>query len=160
MGALLFATGIGGAVLGAFSADLGHKSGRKGGILLGAVIAAGVGIPAALFPLSPVVPGFAVAIGLLMLCGTITGLVTSVALTVLIPNELRGLCIGAFIAIAGLIGFGLAPALVAAVSGLLGGESQLGPALAIVGVTVSSVSFVAFLVAMRRAPASAVAKPI
>ena len=48
-----------------------------------------------------------------MLCGTVTGLVTSVALTVLLPNELRGLCIGAFIAIAGLIGFGVAPSLVA-----------------------------------------------
>jgi hypothetical protein len=43
------------------------------------------------------------------MCGAVTGLVVSVALTVLMPNELRGLCIGAFIAIAGLIGFGLAP---------------------------------------------------
>jgi predicted Co/Zn/Cd cation transporter (cation efflux family) len=74
---------------------------------------------------------------------------------VLIPNELRGLCIGAFIAIAGLIGFGLAPTLVAAVSGVMGGEQHLGPALALVGVCVSLLSFLSFWIAMRRAPRSA-----
>ena len=57
---------------------------------------------------------------------------TSVALTVLLPNEIRGLSIGAFIAIAGLIGFGLTPPLVALVGRWLGGEHQLGVALAIV----------------------------
>ena len=84
----------------------------------------------------------------------------SVALTVLIPNELRGLCIGAFIAIAGLIGFGLAPSLVAGVSTMLGGERHIGQAQAIVGVTVSLLSFFGFLVAMRRAPTTATEEPI
>ena len=64
-------------------------------------------------------------LGVLMLCRHVTGLVTSVALTVLLPNELRGLSIGAFIAVAGLIGFGIAPSLVALVSKLLGGEQHL-----------------------------------
>jgi len=113
-----------------------------------------------LFSISPTVPIFAVAFGTLALCGTITGLITSVALTVLIPNELRGLCIGAFIAIAGLIGFGLAPSLVAGVSTMLGGERHIGQAQAIVGVAVSLLSFVGFLVAMRRAPQSAIEEPV
>lgn len=160
MGAILFGTGVVGAILGGFAADLGQKSGRRGGLLIGAVIAAAVGIPAALFSISPTVPIFAVAFGTLALCGTITGLITSVALTVLIPNELRGLCIGAFIAIAGLIGFGLAPSLVAGVSTMLGGERHIGQAQAIVGVSVSLLSFVGFLVAMRRAPHSATEEPI
>lgn len=160
MGAILFGTGVVGAIFGGFAADLGQKSGRRGGLLIGAVVAAAVGIPAALFSISPTVPIFAVAFGTLALCGTITGLITSVALTVLIPNELRGLCIGAFIAIAGLIGFGLAPSLVAGVSTMLGGEHHIGQAQAIVGVTVSLLSFVGFLVAMRRAPQSAIEKPI
>jgi MFS family permease len=152
LGALIFAAGMLGAVFGAAFADLGHKSGRKGGVLLGAVIASAIGIPAALFPIMPSVGSLAVAIGVLMLCGTITGLATSVAMTVLLPNELRGLCIGAFITIAGLVGFGIAPSLVTWVSSLLGGEQHLALALAIVGVTVSVASFFAFLVAMRRAP--------
>ncbi|HUD93544.1 MFS transporter [Sphingobium sp.] len=156
MGSLIFLTGVAGSVLGGFAADLGHKSGRRGGLLLGAVIAAGLGIPSALFPIMPGIPSFAFALGSLMLCGTVTGLITSVALTVLLPNELRGLCIGAFIAIAGLVGFGIAPSLVTAISSLLGGERHLGEGLAIVGVAVSCLSLAAFWIAMRRAPS----KPI
>lgn len=152
MGSLIFLTGVAGSVLGGFAADIGQKSGRRGGLLIGAVIAAALGIPAALFPIMPGVPSFAVALGALMLCGTVTGLITSVALTVLLPNELRGLCIGTFIAIAGLIGFGVAPTLVTAISGFLGGEAHLGEGLATVGVCVSFISVAAFWVAMRRAP--------
>ena len=65
---------------------------------------------------------------------------------------MRGLCIGAFIAIAGLIGYGLAPWLVTLVSGLLGGEGHLAMALTIVGVTVSALILPRLLLAMRRAP--------
>ena len=95
---------------------------------------------------------FAIALGVLSLCGAVTGLVVSVALTVLLPNELRGLCIGAFIAVAGLIGFGLAPWIVTRVSAFMGGETMLAEALAIVGVSVSTLSFLAFIMAMRRVP--------
>eukprot|EP01035_Chromulina_nebulosa_P005417 gene5417-7346_t len=108
----------------------------------------------------PGVPALALLFGLLVLCGAVTGLVIAVALTVLIPNEARGLCIGAFIAIAGLIGYGLAPWLVTLVSGWLGGESHLATALTIVGVSVSALSFLAFLLAMKRAPHNATGIPI
>ncbi|WP_380783538.1 MFS transporter [Sphingomonas sp. R86520] len=157
MGALLFGAGVVGAIVGGLSADRGQKSGRRGGLLIGAIVAAATGVPAALFPIMPSVPLFGVAVGLLVTCGAVTGVVTSVALTVLIPNELRGLCIGVFIAIAGLIGYGLAPTLVAAASGMLGGEAHLAQGLAIVGVVTSAISVVAFWMAMHRAPASAIA---
>ena len=160
MGTMIFVAGLLGAVVGGVSADWGQKSGRRGGLLIGAVIAAAVGIPAGLFPIAPSVPVFGAALGLLLLCGAVTGVVTSVALTVLIPNELRGLCIGAFIAIAGLIGFGVAPTLVAAASSLFGGESHLDQGLATVGAATSTLSLLAFFVAMRRAPATATAEPI
>lgn len=152
LGLIVLAAGIVGAILGGLAADLGQKTGRRGGIMIGAIVAAAFGVPAALFPVMGDVRGFRIAIGLLVLCGSITGLVTSVALTVLIPNELRGLCIGAFIAIAGLIGFGIAPSLVTWVSSTLGGEQHLATALAIVGVTVSAISVLSFLRAMQRAP--------
>ena len=152
LGAIMLGTGIVGAIIGGVAADRGQKGGRRGGILLGAIIAAIISIPAALFPIMPSVASFAVMIGLLVLTGTITGLITSVALTVLLPNELRGLSIGAFISIAGLIGFGIAPSLVTALSSLMGGEHMLAESLAIVGVAVSIVSVFAFWLAMRRAP--------
>lgn len=160
VGAVLLGTGILGAVIGGFVADIGQKSGRRGGLLIGAVFAAALGVPAALFPIMPDVTTFAIAFGMLALCGTVTGLIASVALTVLIPNELRGLCIGAFIAFAGIVGFGLAPLLVAFVSDMMGGEANLGTALAIVGTVVSAISVFAFALAVRHAPASATAEPI
>lgn len=160
VGAILFFSGIAGAALGGVSADIGQRSRIRGGLLIGAAIAAGLGVPAALFPIMPNVPTFAVALFVLMLSGAVTGLVVSVALTVLIPNELRGLCIGAFIALAGLIGFGLAPWLVTVVSGVLGGERHLAMALTLVGVTVSALSFLAFLLAMKRAPLSPLVEPV
>lgn len=152
MGALLLGTGVVGALLGGIVADLGQKSGRRGGLLIGAVGAAVMGIPAALFPLSGSVPVFALALGTLMLAGTITGLITSVAITVMLPNDLRGLCLGAFIAFAGLIGYGLAPPLVGWVSLLLGGEQHLAVSLTIVGVATSIAALGSFYIAMRRAP--------
>jgi MFS family permease len=161
LGLMIFGTGIVGAVLGGVSADLGQKGTRRGGILLGAVIAAGIGIPVGLFSIMPNVTMLAVALGVLVTCGTITGIVVAIVLTVLLPNELRGLCIGLFIAMAGLIGYGVAPPLVAAVSQMLGGEQHLNLALAIVVTTVSGISFLAFAQAMRRAPRSAThAEPI
>ncbi len=155
MGALVLVSGLAGTLLGGFSADLGQRSGRRGGLLVGALVAAILGVPAALFPVAPSVTWFAFAFGTLSLCGAVTGLATSVALTVLIPNELRGLCIGAFIAFAGLIGFGIAPSLVTGVSLLLGGEAHLAPALAIVGGVTGAFSVGAFFLAIRRAPLSA-----
>jgi len=160
LGGVILVTGILGSILGGLLADWGQKTGRRGGVLIGAVVAAAVGIPAALFPVMPSMPDYAILLGLLILAGTVTGLVTSVALTVLIPNELRGLCIGAFLAFAGLIGFGIAPPFVARVSGWLGGEQHLGAALAIVGVVVSIVSVAGFTVSMRRAPSAATEGPI
>lgn len=152
VGLLLLVSGLLGSVLGGLSADLGQKSARRGALLLGAVVAAGIAVPAALFPIAPGVTSFGILLGVLMLAGMITGLIMSVALTVWLPNELRGLTIGAFIAFAGLIGFGAAPTLVALASDILGGESHLPEALALVGALTSTLGFVGFWLAMRRAP--------
>ena len=152
VGATVLATGIFGSIVGGVVADMGQSSRIRGGLMIGAIAAAALGVPAALFPIMPGVGSFAIAFMLLQLAGNVTAMVASVALTVWLPNELRGLAIGAFIAIAGLIGFGVAPSLVTLVSGFLGGEGHLAPALAIVGVAVSSISVLGFWLAMKRAP--------
>jgi MFS family permease len=152
LGALVLVTGIVGTVIGGLVADLSQKANVRGGLLLGAVVAALVGVPSALFPIMPTVGKVALAIGALMLAGSVTALVASVALTVWLPNELRGLCIGAFITIAGLVGFGIAPLLVTFVSNLMGGEQHLGAALAVVGTAVSVISVAGFAASMRHAP--------
>ncbi len=150
MGLVLLLSGIFGSLIGGFAADAGHKSRINQGILLGAVIAAALSIPGAFFPLMPNVVGFALLLALLMLCGAITGLVTATAIAVLIPNQIRATCLGAFMVVGAVIGFGVAPTAVALVSELLGGEQQIGLALAITTSVASLAAFVGFAMAMRR----------
>jgi len=165
LGALLLGTGVLGTLVGGFAADWGHRSRVRGGMLIGMIIAAALGVPAALFPIAPDVTLFAIGLGLMMFGGTITGLIMSAALTVYLPNELRGLSIGLFIAVAGLVGYGVAPTLVVLVSDLLGGESHLAAALALVGCVISLLSVIGIVLAMRHAPIGAqrpeaIAQPI
>lgn len=153
VGAILILAGLLGPVIAGFAADRGHKSTLRGGILIGAVIASAVGVPAALFPIISGVPAFAGVLFALLIAGSITGLITATAIAVLIPNEERGVCLGAFMILGALIGLGLSPILVTLGSQALGGESQLAPALAIVGVITGLVSLAGFILAMRNAPA-------
>ena len=150
LGLVILATGVAGSLLGGFAADAGHKSSMKRGILTGAVVAAALSIPGAFFPLMPTTAGFAVMLGLLALCGTVTGLVTATALAVLIPNEIRGVCLGAFMVVGSVIGLGLAPTMATGIAGLLGGEAYLRYGLTITTVATSLIAVIGFARAMRR----------
>lgn len=152
LGGLLLIAGILGPVIAGFAADRGHKSRVRGGILIGAVIAAAIGVPAALFPLMTNVPALGVVLFLLLGAGAVTGLITATAIAVLMPNEERGVCLGAFMILGALVGLGLSPILVTFGSHLLGGESHLAEALAIVGVVTGLISLAGFIIAMRNAP--------
>ncbi|WP_428152408.1 MFS transporter [Brevundimonas sp.] len=157
LGGMLLLAGVLGPVIGGFVADRGHKSSLRGGILLGAVIASAVGVPAAIFPIITSVPTFAIVLFLLLAAGSITGLITATAIAVLVPNEERGVCLGAFMILGALIGLGVSPVLVTLGSQALGGEAHLGLSLAIVGVVTGAISLLGFMMAMRNAPAPVVA---
>lgn len=152
MGLSLLVAGVLGAVFGGLSADFGHRSRRRGGILFGAVACAALSVPAALFPIMPTVAGFGVMLALLLLAGAATGLITATAIAVLVPNEIRGVCLGAFIVISSIIGLGVAPMLVTFGSAALGGEAHLGMALAVTGVVTAAASLIAFVMAAIGAP--------
>lgn len=151
MGLVLLGSGVLGAVIGGLAADFGHKSRIKGGILLGAVFAAALSIPGAFFTLMPTTTGFAWMLLLLLTCGGITGLVTAAAIAVLVPNELRGVCLGAFIVIGAVIGFGVAPTLVTLIADSLGGEHALRYGLALTGAGASIIATIGFAGALLRA---------
>jgi hypothetical protein len=121
--------------------------------MLGAVIASAIAIPAALFPLAPDAISLFVALTVLLVCGTIGSLALMALIGTHLPNEIRGLTFGVFLAVGGLIGFGLAPTLVIVISGWMGGETHLAQALALVGAAVSIIAFAGFVQAMRRMPA-------
>jgi MFS family permease len=155
VGGLVLAAGVIGSVLGGIAADVGHRWKPGKGLLLGAVVASVIALPCALFPLAPTVPMFALLLGVLLLAGTATGLLAATAIAVLVPNEFRGLCLGSFIVFGVLFGFGVAPTVVTLASDAMGGESQLGLSLAIVGGVSGVLAVIAFVFAMIRAPAQA-----
>ncbi len=150
MGLVILVSGLIGALAGGFAADAGHKSRIKGGILLGAVVAAVLSIPGALFPIMPDVTSFALMLGLLLTCGAVTGLVTATAVAVLVPNDVRGVCLATFMVVGSIVGLGAAPSLVTLVSSALGGETYLGAALAATGVATSIAAAVGFALALLR----------
>ena len=149
MGGILLLSGLIGSVLGGLSADWGYKGRIRGGLLGGAVVAAVCAIPAALFPLMPGPASFGLLLGILLTSGAITGLVTATAIAVLVPNDLRGVCLGVLFVVGALFGTGLAPTLVTLTSSLFGGEAFLREGLASVAVTASALSAWGFLRAAR-----------
>ena len=155
MGGGLLLAGIVGSIIGGFGADWGHKLRRRGGILTAALIAAVIAVPASLYPVMPSTLMFGVAFTLLMTAGTVAGLVTATAIAVLVPNEERGLCLGAFMILGALIGIGIAPLVVTTASQAMGGENELALALAVTSVVIGLLSLAGFWLAMRNAPPSA-----
>lgn len=155
MGLVILVSGIIGSVLGGVLADAGHKSKLRGGILIGAVIAAVLSIPGALFPIMPDAASFALLLALLLTCGAITGLVTATAVAVLVPNEIRGVCLAAFMVLGSIIGLGIAPTMVTTISDALGGESAIRYGLAATGVVTSLAAAAGFFIALIKAPPKA-----
>lgn len=153
MGLVILASGLVGSILGGVLADAGHKSKMRGGILIGAVVAAVLSIPGALFPLMPDAMSFALVLALLLTCGAITGLVTATAVAVLVPNEIRGVCLAAFMVLGSIIGLGIAPTMVTMISDAMGGESAIRYGLAATGLITSIAAAIGFVAALLRAPA-------
>ena len=152
IGLAVLVPGVAGSIIGGIAADFGARSGRQGGALYGAIIACAISIPAAFFPLASGLAGFASVLAVFLLCGAITGLITATAIATIIPNELRGVCLSAFIVVSSVIGMGVAPTVVSLVSDALGGESHLGAALAGTGVFISAASLLAFILAASKLP--------
>jgi|CXWL01.1.fsa_nt_gi MFS family permease len=148
MGLVILGSGIVGSLVGAFAADFGQKLKMRNGILIGAVVASVLSIPGALFPIMPDTTGFAIALALLLGCGAITGLVTAATISVLIPNEIRGVCLGAFIVVSSVVGLGIAPTLVTLISEALGGEGAIRYGLAATGLATSIIAAIGFILAM------------
>jgi MFS family permease len=75
--------------------------------------------------------------------------------TIVIPNELRGLCMAVFSAGGVLFGVGLSPVIVSMLSNKIGGPSMIGKALALVCITTSLLSGIIFALGRHHFPRSA-----
>jgi MFS family permease len=160
MGLVILGAGIVGSLIGGFAADAGHRLKMRGGILLAAVIATALTIPAGLYSVMPTVQGFAWVLFALLLGGTIVNLSASAAIAVLVPNEERAVCLAVFKITGTVVGLGLAPPLIGWMSHMMTGPGGLGQALAIVGVVTGIISLAAFWLAMAKAPLEIASRPV
>lgn len=152
MGGVIFVSGVLGSIIGGFAADWGSRRTRRGGVLIGAVIATALSIPAGAFTVMPTVPLYALALGVLLTGGAVVALVGAVAITVLIPNEERGTTLAIMSVIGTVVGLGSAPAVVALGIWIYGDEGHLPETIALVGVATGVLSLIGFVVAMLNAP--------
>jgi MFS family permease len=155
MGTVILAGGISGTVAGGILADRSQRTGGPRRTLATLAALAWICVPAGLCILMPTVAWASVA--LFMLIATLTAiLVMGTTLFILvIPNELRGLCIGLLTALGAFIGVGLAPLAVSALSGAIGGPDLIGQALALVCVVASLLCATAFALGRRQFPTTA-----
>jgi len=129
---VLLIGGLAGPVIGGVLADMCQRSGGPRRTMLAVSLLALLSTPMSLFALAPDVPSaFLMLIALKTAFGAIAVMETTLA-TVVIPNELRGLCTSLLIGATVIFGVGVSPVLVSLISGALGGPSMLGKALTLI----------------------------
>jgi len=131
MSSVVLVSGVLGSVAGGTLADYGERIGGPRRTMSILSILTLLSAPAAVFA---VMPGVVSAGALFFVFMTVVGAILVVAvalLTVVVPNELRGLCMAVSAAANVLLGIGLAPVTVSLLSGLLGGPARIGTALSL-----------------------------
>jgi MFS family permease len=141
----LLVSGVLGPILGGLSADACQRTGgpRRSMSLLGGL--ALLALPTSFFAVAPGVASASVLlVTSLMVLGAM--LVAGIAVfTVVIPNELRGLCMSTLAGAQVLFGVALAPVTVSVLSGMLGGPAMIGKSLTMVCVTINALAALVFL---------------
>lgn len=130
LSAVLLIGGIAGAAGSGLLGKLGQRYGGRAGVLVPAVIAALAIAPLSLFGIAVSVPLFATLLTAHIFAGAVVATLGVIAITLNIPNEVRGLALGANTLLTAIFAGATAPPLIALVSASFGGESQLGIAIA------------------------------
>lgn len=152
VGLVILASGVFGSIIGGFTSDASQKLKMRGAILLPAVIATALSIPASAYPIMPNVTLFAWVLFALLLGGTIVNLVNSAAIAVLLPNEERATSLAALAIIAKIVGGPVTAAVIAWMTVLFTGPMGLGQTLTWLGVITGVISLIGYGFAMRYAP--------
>lgn len=152
MGVVLLVSGVLGPIIGGMMADLCQRAGgprRTVTILMWLSL---LSIPPGLFPFMPEATSASILLLILVaICDAILVMVVPVT-TVLIPNELRGLCMSLLFGCGVLFGVGLAPVTVSLLSGAIGGPAMIGTALGSVCVGTSLFGALAFAYGRKYLP--------
>ncbi|CAN5298444.1 hypothetical protein BH09PSE1_BH09PSE1_03600 [soil metagenome] len=152
VGLVILGSGVIGSIIGGFTADASQKLKMRGAILLPALIATALSIPASAYPIMPNVTLFAWVLFALLLGGVVVNLVNSAAIAVLLPNEERATSLAALAIIAKIVGGPVTAGVVAWMTLLFKGPMGLGMTLTWLGVVTGVISLVGYWFAMRYAP--------
>lgn len=152
VGLVILSAGIVGSIIGGLAADAGQKLKIRGGILLPALIATVISIPASAYPIMPSVTLFAWVLFALLTGGAVVNLVNTAAIAVLLPNEERATSLAALAVIGKFVGGPLTAAIIAWMTVLIKGPNGLGVTLTWLGVITGIISLAGFWFAMRCAP--------
>ena len=128
--------------------NLARARGGNRALMLPAAALAALCIPCTLMGLMPSAAGFAVLCALYLLFNGITLAVPIIAINFQIPNELRGLCMGAYVILIAIAGMTCAP-VVGYVGRRLGGDHMIGQGIALVSVPLQIAATLSFWIASR-----------
>jgi MFS family permease len=154
VGGALFLSGLVGPVAGGLLADWSQRTGGPLRTMTVLTVLSLLGVGASVFPLAA---GSAVASALFMLFLLVATAISTMSMTltiVIIPNELRGLCIALY-TVTGAVGMAIAPLAVSLLSGYLGGAALIGKSLAAVAALTTILAAAAFARGRRYIPANA-----
>jgi predicted MFS family arabinose efflux permease len=160
VGLVILGSGIIGSIIGGFTADASQKLKMRGAILLPAVIATALSIPASAYPIMPNVTLFAWVLFALLTGGVIVNLVNSAAIAVLLPNEERATSLAALAIISKIIGGPVTAGIIAWMTTLFKGPTGLGVTLTWLGVITGVISLIGYWMAMRHAPVEIVSTAV
>lgn len=130
MSAVLLGGGIVGSLAGGWLAEWGRRRAGRMGVMLPATLFAVAIAPASLFAVVHPLPLFAMLLTIDVFAGAVVATIGVIAVTLVIPNEVRGLALASNTFAAAIFGAAGAPLLVALLSRSLGGEAWLGVAFA------------------------------
>jgi len=149
MAVALFVSGVLGPLGGGVLADRGYRTGGPARSVRMLAILAALSVPAALFPVAPTVASAIALLGLFLTVGYAISVVVGTLFTIVVPNELRGLCLATSVTASLLFVLGIAPVAVSAMSAAIGGPGTIGRALACVCFITSVLAAAVFVSAMR-----------
>jgi MFS family permease len=148
----MLVSGILGTMIGGALADISqHTGGARRSISL----LSGLALLAAPVGLFAFVPWITAAVVLLVSAMTLMSAISVMGVTVfsiVIPNELRGLCMSALVALSILFSLAVAPPAVSLLSGAIGGLAMIGKALSVVCALASLIAAATFALGRRFVP--------
>jgi MFS family permease len=149
MATVLLIAGLLGPVAGGYLADFSQRRGGPPRTLQVLSALAIVSVPAGCFAMAPSMAIASASLIVFMILVSMIGVMEMTLTTVVIPNELRGLCLSVMVTVSLVFGIGLAPLVVSMLSSALGGPTTLALALTLVCGTTGAVGTVIFWLARR-----------